>query len=42
MSPGLGSSGLRGPDVSAAASVWAVGDRDVAVRRVLFADAVGG
>ena len=33
---------LRGPGVSAAANVWAVGDRDVAVRRVLFADAVGG
>ena len=34
--------GLRGPGVSAAANVWAVGDSDVAVRRVLFADAVGG
>ena len=32
----------RGPGVSAAASVWAVGDRDVAASRVLCADAVGG
>ena len=32
----------RGPVVSAAASVWAVGDRDVAERRVLCADAVAG
>ena len=42
MSPGGGSPGRRGPGVSAAASVWAVGDRDVAASRVLCADAVGG
>ena len=30
MSPRRGSSGLRGSGVSAAAGVWAVGDRDVA------------
>ena len=34
--------GLRGTGVSAAAGVWAAGDRDVAVRGVLFAGAVGG
>ncbi len=32
----------RGTGVSAAAGVWAAGDRDVAVRGVLFAGAVGG
>ena len=31
-----------GPGVSVAAGVWAAGDRDVAVRGVLFAGAVGG
>ena len=34
--------GTTGPGVSAAAGVWAAGDRDVAVRGVLFAGAVGG
>ena len=33
---------VRRDGVSAAASVWAVGDRDVAASRVLCADAVGG
>ena len=42
VSPGWGSSGLRGSGVSVAANVWPVWDRDVAVRWVLFADAVGG
>ena len=42
MSPMCGSSGLRGTGVSAAAGVWAAGDRDAAVRGVLFAGAVGG
>ena len=32
MSPRLGSAGLRGPGVSAAASVWLVVYRDIVVR----------